>query len=119
MKSSEGEYEPLKLEEKVKEYLWEESKVPWPAIKKSYSFTEMEKLLNELKPYVTEGQPIPITSKPKNIMLVVAGGDQSQHGYYMQLGTSYKPTCKPVKLPTRWNELLKEAEKDLGTIPTR
>jgi hypothetical protein len=105
--------------EKVKDYLWEHSKVPWSMIEKSHSAFEKKELLDELKPYVTEGKPVPITSKPKNILLVVAGGEQSGHGYWMQLGTSYEPTCKQVKLPAKWSELLKQAEKDLGPLPAR
>jgi hypothetical protein len=105
--------------EKIKNYLWENSKVDWSRMEKAYSAYNMPKLLKELKPYVTNGKPVPITSKPENIMLVVAGGEQSGHGYYMQLGTSYGPACKQIELPAGWDELLKEAEKDLGPVPVR
>jgi hypothetical protein len=42
------------------------------------------------------------------MMIVVAGGEQSGHGYWMQIGTSFKPSCKEIKLPPNWDDLVKE-----------
>lgn len=92
--------------EKVQGFLWENSKVPWSAVK------------NTSPPHLLEGrckaartlrmnEPWPITSKPENIMIVVAGGDQSGHGYWMQIGTSFKPSCKKIDLPPKWDDLVK------------
>lgn len=52
-------------------------------------------------------------------MIVVAGGDQSGHGYWMQAGYSgdFKPASKEIKLPANWDDLLKQAEEDLGPPP--
>ncbi|MBI2907840.1 MAG: hypothetical protein HYX92_09315 [Chloroflexi bacterium] len=94
---------------KVKEFLWEHTKVP----------------LRDLGHYQDDApsgctDPCPITSRPENFMLVVAGGDQSGHGYWMQTGASgdFVPVSKELKLPANWNDLLIKAKEDLGPLPT-
>lgn len=94
--------------EKIKEFLWEHSKVP----------------LSDLGHYAREvpkgsTDPCPLTSKPENFMIVVAGGDQSGHAYWMQAGYSgdFRPISKEIKLPANWNHLIKQAEQDLGPPP--
>jgi hypothetical protein len=54
-------------------------------------------------------------------MVIVAGGEQSQHGYWMQMGVSGLPTTAEIKLPAqeKWQELMQHAEKDLGPLPAR
>jgi hypothetical protein len=48
----------------------------------------------------------------------LAGGDQSGHGYWMQVGHSnYINVSKEIKLLKNWRALLKQAETDLGPIP--
>ena len=93
--------------EKVQAFLWENSKVPWSAIKStspSHLLEERRKATGVLR----IDEPWPITKNPENIMIVVAGGEQSGHGYWMQIGTSFKPSCKAIRLPTNWGDLVKE-----------
>ncbi|MBI2907328.1 MAG: hypothetical protein HYX92_06720 [Chloroflexi bacterium] len=94
--------------ERIKEFLWEHSKVP---------MNDLGNYVQELPPGLPD--PCPITSKPENFMIVVAGGDQSGHGYWMQTGYSgnYVPISKEIKLPANWDELVGQAEKDLVAIP--
>ncbi len=61
--------------------------------------------------------PFPITSKAKNIMLVVAGGAHPTHAYWMQAAQGPKTVIKKIQLPTNWATLLKEAEEELGPSP--
>ena len=61
---------------------------------------------------------LPITRVPENIVIVVAGGAQSEIGFWIQ--ASCCPTgaeSSEIKLPANWNGLLKEAEKELGPLP--
>ena len=61
---------------------------------------------------------IPITRVPENIALMVAGGAQAEHGYWMMTGSCPSAaTFSEIELPAHWNDLLKEAEKDLGPLP--
>lgn len=57
--------------------------------------------------------PMPICKSPENIILAVAGGAQSGHGYYLG---SYGPAVmsKEINLPKNFGQLMAEAEKDLG-----
>ncbi|MBI4334679.1 MAG: hypothetical protein HY673_25780 [Chloroflexi bacterium] len=99
----------------VKAFLWDNSRLPW---------SEMEKIdfLDYMKPSVERGMidiepvdPFPITARPRNIMIVVAGGEQAMHSYYMAVGHGPAgPAHAEIELPARWDELLDRAEKDLG-----
>lgn len=96
--------------EKVKIFLWENSK-----------FTPNLWIKKKLDDNVRGGSiakqdiqwPMPVCPKPENIILAVAGGAQSGHGYYMG---SYGPAVmsKKIDLPENFGELLKKAENDLG-----
>lgn len=104
--------------EKVQEFLWEHSKEPWAEIEATcLTHVNMIGRIEANKPYLQMGQPWPITSKPGNIMIVVAGGAQSGQGYWMQVGNGYKPMCRKVTLPGNWEMLLREAQDDLGPLP--
>jgi hypothetical protein len=100
--------------ERVKAYLWENSKVPYEVIKSdSVVFATGQEIL---KSYVKEGEAWPLASEPKNIMIVVAGGEQSGHGYWLRYGPGPKtPISAEIQLPKNWATLLKEAEEDLDT----
>jgi hypothetical protein len=103
--------------EKMQDFLWENSKVPWSTIKNTCPFEKVEIPYEQHKTFLSLNQPWPITSKAKNIMIVIAGGEQSGHGYWMQRGTSFQPMCKEIQLPSNWEALLKKAEDDLGPVP--
>ncbi len=101
--------------EKVQAFLWENSKVSWAIIEKACPPHKLMGRIEAHKPYLSANQPWPITARPENIMIAVAGGQQSGHGYWMQVGNSFKPSCKEIRLPTRnWDGLLRKAESDLG-----
>ena len=96
----------------VKTYLWKNSKLPWAT-------AVATGLTRDTKNYgLPEGQDIPITPKPQQITVVIAGGDQSGHGYWMQEGHSnYTNVSKEIQLPNNWDALLKQAVTDLGPLP--
>jgi len=98
--------------DKVQAFLWEHSKVSWEAIKS----TSPPHLLEERRigAGLPMNEPWPITRKPENMMIVVAGGEQSGHGYWMQIGTSFKPACKEIRLPQNWDDLIKKRNRNLG-----
>jgi hypothetical protein len=96
----------------VKTFLWKNSMLPWAT-------AVATGLTGNVKNYgLTEGQDIPITPKPDQITVVVAGGDQSGHGYWMQEGHSnYTVVSTEIQLPKNWDALLKQAVTDLGPLP--
>lgn len=96
----------------VKTFLWNNSKTPWSEIVALGATSWAERA------GTPEGQDIPITPKPEQIMLVVGGGDQSGHGYWMQTGHSnYTNVSKEIQLPKNWDALLQQAVTDLGPLP--
>jgi hypothetical protein len=89
----------------VKTFLWERSKVPT---------AEMNQVV---RPYAAQ-DPMPISASPKGIKIVVAGGLQSGHLMWLQVGcAAQRPPSAGIKLPVNWQELLNKAEEDLGPLP--
>jgi len=94
--------------EKVKEYLWEHSKVPASQLKPRVDTWWMpkEEILKD---------PMPITRSPDKIKIVVAGGEQSGHMMWLQVGCCpTQLTSAKIELPQIWNDLLDESLEDLG-----
>jgi hypothetical protein len=98
--------------EKIRAFLWENSKIPWSVLVKAGKTQPAKDKPDILIP---EGKDLPL-AKP---MIVVAGGDQSGHGYWMQVGKMSVVKSKEIKLPAKWSDLLKAAEADLGPIPAQ
>jgi hypothetical protein len=98
----------------IKAYLWENSKIPYEVIKSdSVVFATGQEILRS---YAREGAAWPLASEPKNIMIVIAGGEQAGHCYWLRYGPGPKnPVSAEIQLPTNWAKLMKNAEGDLGT----
>lgn len=102
--------------QKVKEFLWENSKFPWSVMRSDSDVFHRAK--DMMKQYVPPGEPWPIAVKPENLMIVVAGGKQSGHGYWMRMGCCpTQPVSMAIALPNNWESLIKKAEEDLGPAP--
>jgi hypothetical protein len=103
-------------EGKIKLFLWENSKIPWSDMVKAG-------LAGKAKAnrwFTTEGQAVPIVPTPDQIRIVVTGGDQAGHAYWMQVGsTQYRVLSKEVGLPAKWQTLLDQAENEIGPAPAR
>jgi hypothetical protein len=98
--------------EKVRTFLWENSRIPLDRAKQYGYQTNYER-------YGKDGL-LPIAKTPAAIMIVVAGGEQSGHGYWMESGHSgYMATSAEIQLPAKWNDVLTLAEADLGPLPAR
>jgi len=103
-------------QKQVKEWLWENSKIPWSEVVKTMGVGGAGST-----PSLKAGQPYPITAKPENIMIAISGSWVSDYGVWMQQGGGgrHQPVCHEIKLPAKakWDALLVQAEKDLGPIP--
>lgn len=100
--------------EKIRDFLWENARIPVSELKKEAMLLYMEDKGIDLKKLT---DPWPITAKAKNIVLVVAGGTHPTHAYWMQAAQGPKMINAKIKLPAKWNDLIKEAEKDMGPLP--
>lgn len=96
---------------RVKSYLWEKARIDTPALR-----WELESRATKgVMPKEAVQFPYPLGISPADIRVVVAGGEQSGHSYWMQHGSSGAvPKTKKVKLPANWEGLLAKAEQDLG-----
>jgi hypothetical protein len=99
--------------ESVKQFLWENSKVPWADLVKA----GMSKRAQESTGI--SGQDVPLVATPQQMKVIVTGGVQSGHAYWMQIGSAqYRMVSQEIKVPARWNDLIKAAESDLGVAPS-
>jgi len=99
---------------KIKEFLWENTKTPVSELERTGFIRWVNYRRNAAEPLP---DPWPITSKPENLMLVVAGGGHPTHAYWMQCAQSPKVVSTEIKLPANWDKLIEEAEEDLGPTP--
>ncbi|MFQ5874992.1 MAG: hypothetical protein ACE5JL_14520, partial [Dehalococcoidia bacterium] len=99
----------------IKEFLWENSKIPLSEI-------ERTGMMGFIKAWHLEGtlqDPWPLTSKPENIMLLVAGGAHPTHAYWMQgAGHENMPQSNKIELPAVWGQLMEEAEEERAPAAT-
>jgi hypothetical protein len=100
--------------DKIKGFLWENSRIPVSKLKQ----TGMLYYLKErgIDPE-TLPDPWPITRSPRNIMIVVAGGRHPTQAYWMQGAQGPKTVSARIHLPAGWEELLKEADAEMGPAP--
>ncbi len=101
---------------KVQDYLWRHARLAeFPGIRKDLQAYKEEGIS------VPEQFPIPLAVSPDNITIVVAGGAQGGHGYWMQVGYGSDPVTVEIELAEkrRWDTLLDRADKDLGPLRGR
>ena len=101
--------------EKIKEFLWENSRIPVSALKRAGMLYYFEDRGIDLE---TLPDPWPITRKASNLMLVVAGGRHPTQAYWMQGAHGPKTASSRIHLPANWERLLQEADAEMGPAPT-
>lgn len=101
----------------VKTFLFNRSKLPWADALATGMNQEVEGTRGQ-GAHIAKGKDMPIADNPKQITFVVAGGDQSGHVYWMEVGHgNYTNVSQEITLPKNWDALLTQAEKDLGPAP--
>jgi hypothetical protein len=99
----------------IKEFLWQNTKFPWSVVSSDSHLLRRTK--GKMLQLVSEGQPWPISMKSENLMIVVAGGKQSGHSYWMRMGCCpLQPVSAEIMLPKNWDSLISSAEDDLGPL---
>ena len=102
--------------ETIKQFLWEHSKFPWEVVTSDSDVFRRAK--GTLLQYVDEGEPWPISIKPEQLMIVVCGGKQSGHGFWMRMGCCpMQPISMEIELPSNWDELIAKSIEDMGPLP--
>ena len=95
--------------DKVREYIWERTKIP-PEKVKEFGFERHVAQLN-----LDPTKPLPISKTPGSLVIAIAGGAASGHAYFLP-NQGYSPVTKEIQVPAggQWDELLRQADGDLG-----
>ena len=97
---------------KVKAWLRDNSRVPWEELDK-WGLGSHARVTGE----ASETEPGWLTSTNEQLRIVIAGGAQSAHAYWMEVGKNTELVTASIELPAKWSELIKAAEIDMGPMP--
>jgi hypothetical protein len=93
----------------IREFLWEHSRVPAEQLRRSGAMEWVQMQAGE-----SAGMdPWPITSRPGNIGLVVAGGGHPTNACWLP-GCCPQVIGRAIALPAGFDELLAQSDRDLG-----
>jgi hypothetical protein len=97
---------------RVKTFLWDHARISAPLSR------DLRRLVISMSRGEEPQFPLPISDSPEDIKIVVCGGAQSGHSYWFEAGILREsPISTGIKLPANWNQLLEEAERELGSLP--
>jgi hypothetical protein len=99
--------------EKVRQYLWNHSKIAQAALRRDGTLSWFESVGDELGRASVRLDPWPIASKPENIILAVAGGGHPSHALWLQAMARHV-VGREIGAPQALDVLLSEADRDLG-----
>jgi len=97
----------------IREFLWEHSRIPEAELRRAGCPAWIEIDASKVVRESISLDPWPITASPDNFVIVVAGGGHPTNSYWLQ-GYSPGVIGRPVELPSSFEALLAEAERDLG-----
>jgi hypothetical protein len=97
----------------VREFLWANSKIPMEQLRRAGAPAWFEINTHRETRESIRLDPWPISSKPENIIFVVAGGSHPTHAQWLQ-ASSRRVTGRVVRVPETFERLLTEADRDLG-----
>ncbi len=98
---------------KLREFLFENSRIPLEQLKRGGALSWFEIDPNPITRDSVKQDPWPITSKPENIVFVVAGGSHPTHAHWLQ-GTGVRVHGRAIRTPESFDRLLAQADRDLG-----
>lgn len=93
----------------IREYLWEHTRIARADLERSGLTAWMARHEADLP-----DDPWPITSKPENIAIVVAGGTHPTHAFWMQTSIVKSMVGRELRLPRRWKDLVAAGVAELG-----
>jgi hypothetical protein len=100
---------------KIQQFLWEHARIPVAELEAS-GLVEWMARAGVAPP---REDPWPITARPENIAIVVAGGSHPTHAYWLQTSIAPVLTGAPIALPSNWDALVARGHRDLGHGPDR
>ena len=100
-------------QQSICEFLWEHSKIPQSNLKRAGATAWIEIDASAVTRASLALDPWPITAKPENFVLIVAGGGHPTNSWWLQ-GYSPRVLGRLMQVPESFEELLVEADRDLG-----
>jgi hypothetical protein len=97
----------------IREFLWEHSRIPAEQLRRAGCPAWIEIDTSKVARESLALDPWPITARPDNFVIVVAGGGHPTNSYWLQ-GYSPGVVGRPIELPPSFERLLADAERDLG-----
>jgi len=97
----------------VRDFLWEHSRIPLSDLKRAGAPSWFELDANPATRASIGMDPWPISEKPDNIMLIVAGGSHPTNTYWLQAFCPYV-IGRTIRVPETFDRLLAESDRDLG-----
>ena len=97
----------------MREFLWEHSRIPAADLRRAGCPAWIEIDTSKVARDSLALDPWPITARPENFAIVVAGGGHPTNSYWLQ-GYSPAVVGRPVDLPASFESLLADAEREIG-----
>jgi len=98
--------------QKLKAWLRENTRIPLEEFER-WGMASHARVTGE----ASETSPGYLALTTDQIRIVVAGGAQAAHAYWMEVGKNTELASESYTLPAKWKNLLMEAEADLGPMP--
>jgi hypothetical protein len=96
-------------QQSIREFLWEHSRVPMEQLRRSGAL----EWIQIQAPDSAGLDPWPIAARPENIVLVVAGGGHPTNVYWLPASCP-RVSGRTIGVPPNFEQLLSEADRDLG-----
>ena len=97
----------------VREFLWEHSKIPRQEIEEDGMLQWIEQEQDAITLASGQMDPWPICHSPDQFLIAVAGGEHPTHNFWMQ-AWGPKVAGRRIETPGRWDQLIADAEIELG-----
>jgi hypothetical protein len=97
----------------IREFLWEHSKIPAEQLRRCGVDIWIEADRDPAVRASIALDPWPHSSKPENLILLVAGGGHPTNSHWLE---GYSPSVigREIAIPAAFSRLLEEAERDIG-----
>lgn len=97
----------------IREFLWDHSKIPRKLLRRTGGLAWIEIASSRAARESITLDPWPITAKPDNIGLVVAGGGHPSHALWLQ-AFNHSVIGRAIEVPEAFDRLLADADRDLA-----
>lgn len=98
---------------RLKQAIWERSRIPQADVADCGLAQWLEMDSSEVVRASLAADPWPITARPENLSLVIAGGGHPTHNFWFQ-ANSPAVIGREIETPDRFGELLEDADRELG-----